>query len=74
MAVRTYRAIYLFGTTPHDTLESLGVACDTAGLQLQGEGMSWLNGRDLVLTSEGSFSGPGTVVVLRCEGEDTPTG
>ena len=68
VAVRTYRAIYLFARTPHDTLESLGVACDTAGLQLQGEGVSWLNDHELVLTSEGSFGGPGTVVVLRCEG------
>lgn len=69
VAVRTYRAIYLFARTPHDTLESLGIACDTAGLQLQGEGVSWLNEHELVLTSEGNFGGAGTVVVLRCEAD-----
>ncbi len=72
VAVRTYRAIYLFGRTPDDKLASLGVACDTAGLQLQGEGVGWLNDQELVLTSEGGLGGSGTVVVLRCEPNGTP--
>ncbi len=66
VAVRTYLAIYLFGHTPAGRLEPLGVACSAAGLQLQGEGISWLDDRVLVLTSEGGFGSPGTIVLLEC--------
>jgi hypothetical protein len=66
VAVRTYLAIYLFSLTRHGTLVPLGVACDAAGLQLQGEGISWLDDRVLVLTSEGGFGSPGTIVLLEC--------
>ena len=58
VAVRTYLAIYLFALTRQGTLVPLGVACDAAGLQLQGEGISWLDDRVLVLTSEGGFGIP----------------
>jgi hypothetical protein len=40
VAVRTYLAIFLFRLTPDRTLRALGLRCDTAGLQLQGEGIS----------------------------------
>ena len=66
VAVRTYLAVYLFSLTPQGTLLPLGVACDAAGLQLQGEGISWLDDRVLVLTSEGGFGSPGTIVLLEC--------
>jgi hypothetical protein len=66
VAVRTYLAIYLFRFTPQGTLVPLGVACDAAGLQFQGEGISWLDDRVLVLTSEGGFGSPGTIVLLEC--------
>lgn len=66
VAVRTYLAIYLFLLTPDRTLAPTGVACDAAGLQLQGEGISWLNDRVLVLTSEGGFGTRGTIVLLGC--------
>ena len=66
VAVRTYLAVYLFTLTPPGTLVPLGVACDAAGLQLQGEGISWLDDRRMVLTSEGGFGTPGTIVVLGC--------
>ncbi|MBA3318279.1 MAG: hypothetical protein H0T50_09365 [Gemmatimonadales bacterium] len=66
VAVRTYLAIYLFTLTRQGTLRSLGVGCDAAGLQLQGEGISWLDDRVLVLTSESGFGAPGTIVVLDC--------
>jgi hypothetical protein len=66
VAVRTYLAIYLFALTRHGTLVPLGVGCDAAGLQLQGEGISWLDDRVLVLTSEGGFGSPGTIVLLEC--------
>jgi hypothetical protein len=66
VAVRTYRSIYLFGFVRQVGLRPLGVACDAAGLQLQGEGISWLDDRVLVLTSEGGFGLPGTIVLLEC--------
>jgi hypothetical protein len=69
VAVRTYLAIYLFTLTPQGTLAPMGVACDAAGLQLQGEGISWLDDRVLVLTSEGGFGYSGTIVLLEC-GDD----
>jgi hypothetical protein len=69
VAVRTYVAIYLFALTREGTLAPLGVACDAVGFQLQGEGISWLDDRVLVLTSEGGFGSPGTVVLLECGGD-----
>jgi hypothetical protein len=66
VAVRTYLAVYLFTLTHGRTLLPLGVACDAAGLQLQGEGISWLDDAELVMTSEGGLGGDGTIVVLEC--------
>jgi hypothetical protein len=66
VAIRTYLAVFLFTLTRRNTLLPLGLACDTAGLQLQGEGISWLDDREMVLTSEGGFGTPGTIVVLGC--------
>ena len=66
VAVRTYLAIYLFVLTRQGGLVPSGVACDAAGLQLQGEGISWLDDRVLVLTSEGGFGRRGTIVLLQC--------
>jgi hypothetical protein len=68
VAVRTYLAVYLFTLTSQGALLPLGIACDAAGLQLQGEGISWLDDRVLVLTSEGGFGSPGTIVLLECGG------
>jgi hypothetical protein len=66
VAVRTYLAVFLFALTRRNTLLPLGVACDAAGLQVQGEGISWLDDRRVVLTSEGGFGTPGTIVALEC--------
>jgi hypothetical protein len=66
VAIRTYRAVFLFALTRRNTLLPLGLACDAAGLQVQGEGISWLDHRRMVLTSEGGFGTPGTIVVLGC--------
>jgi hypothetical protein len=72
VAVRTYLAVYLFALTGRGMLAPTGIACDAAGLQLQGEGLTWLNDRELVLTSEGGFGTRGTVVVLSCGIEAAP--
>jgi hypothetical protein len=66
VAIRTYLAVFLFALTRRNTLLPLDVACDAAGLQVQGEGISWLDHRRMVLTSEGGFGTPGTIVVLGC--------
>lgn len=66
VAVRTYLAIYLFTLTARGTLVPTGVACDAAGFQLQGEGISWLDDSQMVLTSEGGFGRLGTVVIVGC--------
>jgi len=66
VAIRTYLAVFLFTLTRRNTLLPLGVACDATGLQLQGEGISWLDDHEMVLTSEGGFGTPGTIVVLGC--------
>jgi hypothetical protein len=66
VAIRTYLAVFLFALTRRNTLLPLGVACDAAGLQVQGEGISWLDQGRMVLTSEGGFGTPGTIVALGC--------
>jgi hypothetical protein len=66
VAIRTYLAVFLFTLTRRNTLLPLGIACDATGLQLQGEGISWLDDNEMVLTSEGGFGTPGTIVVLGC--------
>jgi hypothetical protein len=73
VAVRTYLAIYLFALTDEGTLAPTGIACDAAGLQIQGEGISWINDHVLVLTSEGSFGYRGTIVLLGCGDPDART-
>jgi hypothetical protein len=66
VAIRTYLAVFLFALTRRNTLLPLGVACDAAGLQVQGEGVSWLDQHRMVLTSEGGLGKPGTIVALGC--------
>lgn len=66
VAVRTYLEIFLFRLTPEDGFQPLGVACDVAGLELQGEGIAWIGPDRFVLTSEGAFGAPGTVTTVRC--------
>jgi hypothetical protein len=66
LAIRTYLAVFLFALTRRNTLLPLGVACDAAGLQVQGEGISWVDHGRMVLTSEGGLGKPGTIVALGC--------
>jgi hypothetical protein len=60
VAVRTYRYIYFFrfdGTrfSPVNT----GFRCDARGLEVQGEGIAWLNGDTLATSSERAMAGGG---------------
>jgi hypothetical protein len=69
VAIRTYLEIFFFRLTSRDTFEPLGVACDVAGLELQGEGLTWVGDDGFVLTSEGRFGVPGTITAVRCPAE-----
>jgi hypothetical protein len=66
VAVRTYRSILFLELIPANGLRSRDVACGITGLELQGEGIDWLDDATVVLTSEGVLSFPGTVSVARC--------
>ena len=66
VAVRTYQAVYLFDLAEDGSLRPDGIACSIGGLELQGEGVAWLDEATLVLTSEGLLGFPGTISVGRC--------
>ncbi len=67
VAVRTYREIF-FLRLSGSRLEpdEPPRACDTFGIQLQGEGVDWLDRHTLVLTSEKAFIQAGSVALIRC--------
>jgi hypothetical protein len=70
VAVRTYQQVFLFRLTDRGALLPSGVACGLGGLELQGEGIGWLNEDTLVMTSEGLLGVPGTISVGRCVGPE----
>ena len=68
--VRSYRRLHFFAVRDDGRLEPLGtppVACSVAGLEPQGEAVTWVGPGRLVLTSE-RFLGlaPGTIHVVEC--------
>lgn len=68
--VRSYRRLHFFAVRDDGRLAPLGsppVACSVAGLEPQGEAVTWLGADRLVLTSE-RFLGlaPGTIHVVEC--------
>jgi hypothetical protein len=68
VAVRTYEVIYFFerGRNGVLTLPASPVACRLNGIDIQGEGVGWLDDDRLVLTSERAIRPTGTVSVVRC--------
>lgn len=69
VALRTYRAIYLFRLDPDGTLTpDQWTACGILGIEPQGEGITWLPDGRLLLISEKGLFASGVVVVLRCGG------
>jgi hypothetical protein len=66
--VRSYRQIFPFAVRANGTLRPLGkpTSCDILGLEPQGEGIAFLDDRQLVLTSERGLMQAGTVFVLEC--------
>ncbi len=69
IAVRTYVEIFFFRLGPRDAFEPLGTACDVTGMELQGEGVTWLPDDAFLLTSEGGFGVPGTLTMVHCPRE-----
>lgn len=67
--VRTYRDLYPFTLRPDGTFAPRGkpTACDILGREPQGEGVVFLDGRRLLLTSERGLFKAGTVLTLECE-------
>lgn len=66
VAVRTYQEIFFFHLNDRGTLRSTGVGCSVAGLELQGEGVAWLDQETVVTTTESVLGIPGGVSVGRC--------
>jgi hypothetical protein len=67
VAVRTYREIYFFRLEDGRLHPASGSpACSLGGLEVQGEGVGWLDSETLVLTSERGYGPAGTVSLARC--------
>jgi hypothetical protein len=67
LVVRTYVGLYFL------TLDDAGVprpgkrrGCAILGLELQGEGVTWLDDETLALSSEAAYGVPGTLSRVRC--------
>jgi hypothetical protein len=69
VVVRTYVDAYFFNRAPDGSLAppARPLACNLSGLEIQGEGVAWLDGERLVLTSERALLRRGTITVVRCE-------
>lgn len=68
VALRTYGEIYFFerGRNGALTLPATPLACSLGGIDVQGEGVDWLDAERLVLTSEAAIRPSGTISVVRC--------
>ena len=68
VVVRTYWDLFFFHRAADGRLEpgNTPTACGIEGLESQGEGVDWIDGQTLVLTSEASRRAPGTLLLVRC--------
>ncbi len=68
VALRTYGEVYFFerGRNGVLRLPAAPLACSLGGIDIQGEGIAWLDAERLVLTSEAAIRPSGTVSVVRC--------
>jgi hypothetical protein len=68
LVVRTYAALHYF-TLAADSAPEAGArptGCAILGLELQGEGVTWLDEATLALSSEAAYGMPGTISLVRC--------
>ena len=67
VAIRTYSAVFFFRVSDRGTLApDEDRACTVAGLEPQGEGVTWLDDRRLLLVSEAARTSAGPLHVLEC--------
>ena len=68
VAVRTYADVYFFELAADGSLAPAKppIVCSIFGLQLQGEGIDWLDARRLALSAERSFGVAGGVAIVEC--------
>jgi hypothetical protein len=68
VALRTYRFVYFFQRGARGELQvpADAVVCALGGVDVQGEGVAWLDAERLVLTSERAVRPSGTVSIVRC--------
>jgi hypothetical protein len=69
VVVRTYGEAYFFDRARDGSIAppARRLVCNLSGLELQGEGVAWLDAERLVLTSERAFLRAGTITVVRCD-------
>jgi hypothetical protein len=68
LVVRTYVALHFF-TVDETGIPRAGApptGCSILGLELQGEGVTWLDESTLALSSEAAYGVPGTISLVRC--------
>lgn len=68
VVVRTYVDLYFFERKKDDRLvpATPAVACSVFGLELQGEGVDWIDERRLALSGERAFGVAGGISVVEC--------
>ncbi|MES2304778.1 MAG: hypothetical protein V4558_04695 [Gemmatimonadota bacterium] len=68
VVVRTYRDLYPFTLRGDGTFAPMGkpTGCDILGREPQGEGITFVNDRQLLLTSERGLFKTGTMLLLEC--------
>ncbi len=67
VAVRTYSAVFFFTVEAGGRLApDHGLECFFGPIEPQGEGVTWLDERRLLLTSESSSTSPGTLYLIEC--------
>ncbi len=71
--IRTYRDLYFFRLTADNLVpDSPARACNILGLEVQGEGVDWLDQHHLVLTGEQAFALAGSIAVVTCPSMEQP--
>jgi hypothetical protein len=65
VVLRTYTELYFFRVGPNGWAPE-GAPCWIGGLEPQGEGVDFLDGHAVVLTSERGLAAEGTIEVVRC--------
>jgi hypothetical protein len=69
VVIRTYTEVYFFPLLGDGRLGPVARSCNVAGLEPQGEAVTWLDQRRLLLTSEAREGmGAGPIHIVSCEG------